>query len=139
MANEQRRLERRAFLAGAAGAGGAALVGSALPGVAHAVEAEETVALVAPVTLADPRYPDLVTGLNTRWTATPAEVHVVDHPGQVARIVRRAVRSGAKLTVRSGGHGFEDFVCPSPKTHACQVAVGMLNGYNPLNDSIYYW
>ncbi|MFY1636720.1 FAD-binding oxidoreductase [Solwaraspora sp. WMMB335] len=108
MANEQRMVERRAFLVGAAGAGGAALAGAALPDVAYAAADRE--ALVARVTPADPQYPDLVTGLNARWTATPAAVYVVDSPEQVVRVVRGALRTGARLTVRSGGHGFEDFV-----------------------------
>ncbi|MDG4772685.1 FAD-binding oxidoreductase [Solwaraspora sp. WMMD792] len=110
MTDEERKFERRTFLAGAAGAGGVALAGAALPGTAHAHGNGESIALVAPVTPADPQYPDLVMGLNNRWTATPDSVYVVDSPHQVAPIVRRAVRRGTKLTVRGGGHGFEDFV-----------------------------
>jgi hypothetical protein len=62
------------------------------------------------VTSADQQYPDLVKALNARYTASPESVWIVDAPGQVAPIVREAVKSGRRLTVRGGGHCLEDFV-----------------------------
>jgi hypothetical protein len=101
-------LDRRRFLAGAAATvGGAAIAGLALP--ATAAHADSVTGAVR-VGARDPQYPDLIFGLNNRWTATPSSVYVVDAPEQVAPIVQSAVNSGSRLTVRSGGHCFEDFV-----------------------------
>jgi FAD/FMN-containing dehydrogenase len=41
---------------------------------------------------------------------TPDEVRVVGSTGQVVAAVRDAVRSGRRVAVRGGGHGFENFV-----------------------------
>lgn len=102
------RVDRRKFLAGAAATvGGVAIAGSVLPvTAAHA----DPVTPAPGITPSDPQYPDLVMGLNNRWTANPDSVYVVDDPDQIAPIVQRAVDSGSRLTVRSGGHAFEDFV-----------------------------
>ena len=94
--------------------GGVAIAGAALPvAAAHADNAPPPAAAIGP---ADQQYQDLVFGLNNRWTSSPQTVHVVDTPAQIAPIVQSAVNSGSRLTVRSGGHCFEDFVYNSEVT-----------------------
>jgi len=110
MVQEIQGIGRRKLLAGAAaGVGGAALAGSLLPGGAAYADTTPAVAPAAGVGPADQQYPDLIMGLNTRWTATPNAVYVPDNPAQIAPIVQSAVTSGSRLTVRSGGHCFENF------------------------------
>ncbi len=58
----------------------------------------------------DVRYGDLVRGTNLRWVGTPDYVHLVSTPEQVVDVVREAVRDGKRLTVRSGGHCYLDWV-----------------------------
>ncbi|MEV0373906.1 FAD-binding protein [Streptomyces sp. NPDC050636] len=62
------------------------------------------------IAAADPRYGDLVRGMNQRWVGRPESVRVVDSTQQVVAVVQEAVRSGKKLTIRGGGHCYEDFV-----------------------------
>jgi FAD/FMN-containing dehydrogenase len=66
----------------------------------------------------DPRYDDLaVKSANSRMVAGPDEFHLVRTTEQVVHAVTEAVRSGRRLTVRSGGHCYEDFVTdPSVRT-----------------------
>ncbi|MFE0105827.1 FAD-binding oxidoreductase [Streptomyces sp. NPDC059009] len=61
------------------------------------------------VTPADRRYPDLVRGWNQRYVSTPDAVHLVETAAQVAHVVEQAVARGKRLTVRSGGHCWEEF------------------------------
>jgi FAD/FMN-containing dehydrogenase len=58
----------------------------------------------------DPRYPTLVRGFNLRWVGTPAYVAVCGDTAQVVSEVQRALDSGRRITVRGGGHCYEDFV-----------------------------
>jgi len=58
----------------------------------------------------DPRYADLVRRGNRRFVGTPEEVLVAGSTGQVVTAVRDAVRTGRRVAVRAGGHGFEGFV-----------------------------
>ncbi|MDW6063250.1 FAD-binding protein [Streptomyces sp. FXJ1.4098] len=63
------------------------------------------------VSPADPRYAHLVArGASNRFRGRPDHVYLVGSTEHVVRTVREAVRSGARLAVRSGGHCFEDFV-----------------------------
>jgi hypothetical protein len=108
-------MNRRRFLANtAAGVGGAAVAGPLLPGLGYAdastTGASAYAAQAAKISASDQQYQDLVLALNPRWVATPDYVHVVDDPDQIAPIVANAVRGGKRLTVRSGGHCFLDFV-----------------------------
>jgi FAD/FMN-containing dehydrogenase len=57
----------------------------------------------------DPRYEDLVRRGNRRFVGRPDEVRVVGSTAQVVEAVRDAVRSGCRVAVRAGGHGFEGF------------------------------
>jgi FAD/FMN-containing dehydrogenase len=58
----------------------------------------------------DPRYPTLVRGFNLRWVGQPAYVTVCRDTKQVVQAVQRAVDDGRRITVRGGGHCYEDFV-----------------------------
>ncbi len=103
---------RRGFLTASAGVGAAAL----LPGgtaAAAPVAGRGTTAGALPrevVTPEDRRYGELVRGWNQRWVASPGAVHLVHTPRQALAAVRDALRSGRRLSVRSGGHCYEDFV-----------------------------
>lgn len=103
---------RRNFLAGGAAAGGAALLtGTGLVSPAAAVE--DAGALTEPltaVTPADKRYKDLVRGWNQRWVASPETVYLAETTAQVQQVVQKAVTAGKRLTVRGGGHCWEDWV-----------------------------
>ncbi|MHC0430230.1 FAD-binding oxidoreductase [Streptomyces sp. O3] len=117
MARNARGIGRRNFLTGGAAASGAALLtgtGLAAPAAAAAGQAEaEGFALPGPlvtVTPGDPRYQDLVRGYNQRWSAAPDKVCLPQTTYQVQSVVQQAVTAGKRLTVRSGGHCFEDWV-----------------------------
>ncbi|GGN33623.1 FAD-binding protein [Streptomyces fuscichromogenes] len=58
----------------------------------------------------DPRYADLVNGVNHRFTGTPEHIRVVGDAEQTVRAVQDAVDAGLRVAVRSGGHCLEDFV-----------------------------
>ncbi|GAA2601516.1 FAD-binding protein [Actinomadura fulvescens] len=99
---------RRGFIAGAAlGATPIAALPTALPAQAAGGAAGPGGRVVTPD---DPRYPDLVWGANQRWIGAPEAVHVAGSTGDVAKIVRAAVRAGRRIAVRSGGHCYENFV-----------------------------
>src|SRR5512144_1160460 len=59
----------------------------------------------------DPRYPTMVRGFNPRWVASPDYVQVCGETSQVAKVVGEAQAEGKRITVRSGGHCYENFVC----------------------------
>ncbi|MFY1586412.1 FAD-binding oxidoreductase [Micromonospora sp. WMMD734] len=104
-------LTRRGVLGGSAVVGGAAA--AAFVGVAPAVSARPaagdggTLLTVRP---GDPQYADLVRGVNQRWVGRPGQVVVATSTPDVVRAVEQAARTGRRLSVRSGGHCFEDFV-----------------------------
>lgn len=108
MSNQNNRLSRRRLLTSTAGAVGAAAM---VPGVSSATPTEPAPAF-GPVRVEpdDPRYPDLVRGVDQRWVGHPESVRVVAATDQVVAVVQEAVRTGKRLTVRSGGHCYEDFV-----------------------------
>lgn len=58
----------------------------------------------------DPRYADLVVGNNSRWVARPDSVRLVRTTEQVVRAVQEAVDGNKRISVRSGGHCYTDFV-----------------------------
>ncbi|MDX6682663.1 MAG: hypothetical protein QOG94_2702 [Solirubrobacteraceae bacterium] len=57
----------------------------------------------------DPRYGTLVRGFNLRWVGRPRYVELCGDAEQVRSAVQRAVDDGLRLTVRGGGHCYEDF------------------------------
>ncbi|MEU9336283.1 FAD-binding oxidoreductase [Streptomyces sp. NPDC048290] len=72
---------------------------------------------LGPVTITpgDPRYPELSTAGNARFRCHPRQIRVVGSTAQVVQAVQEAVRTGARVVARSGGHCLEDFV-DSPTT-----------------------
>ncbi|MFD0660835.1 FAD-binding oxidoreductase [Thermocatellispora tengchongensis] len=68
---------------------------------------------LGPVTVrpSDPRYEDLaVRRTNQRFRHEPEYFVVASSTEQVVRAVGEAVRAGKRVTVRSGGHCYENFV-----------------------------
>jgi FAD/FMN-containing dehydrogenase len=57
----------------------------------------------------DPRYETLRRGFNLRWVGDPDEIALPGSAEQVRAVVQRAVDSRKRVTVRSGGHCYEDF------------------------------
>jgi FAD/FMN-containing dehydrogenase len=80
----------------------------------------------AKVTPNDPRYPTLVRGFNLRWVGKPAYVQVCGSPEQVRDAVQTALDAKRRVTVRSGGHCYEDFV--SRNDGGVIIDVSPLNG-----------
>ncbi|RKN40123.1 FAD-dependent oxidoreductase [Streptomyces hoynatensis] len=58
----------------------------------------------------DDQYDTLVVGFNQRYRASPEAVHVVRSTEETVAAVSEAVRSGKRLSVRSGGHCYADLV-----------------------------
>ena len=58
----------------------------------------------------DPRYGTLVQGFNQRFTGRPRYVELCGDAAQVLRAVQKALDTGRRITVRGGGHCYEDFV-----------------------------
>jgi FAD/FMN-containing dehydrogenase len=59
----------------------------------------------------DPRYRDLLRrGFNKRFSGAPDYVRLVASTGEVVAAVQQAVREGARLGVRSGGHCLDGLV-----------------------------
>ncbi|MFF3847863.1 FAD-binding oxidoreductase [Streptomyces sp. NPDC002328] len=107
---------RRRFVTGtlaAAAAAGTAGTAAAAPAAPASAAAAEAAAGAGPVEVgpADPRYADLaVRGSNKRFSARPESFLLAASTEQVVRAVREAVRDGKRVTVRSGGHCYENFV-----------------------------
>jgi FAD binding domain/Berberine and berberine like len=57
----------------------------------------------------DPRYQTLIRGFNLRWVGSPEFVQVCGDTSQVVSTVQEAVRTNRRITVRSGGHCYENF------------------------------
>ena len=111
MAQDRDGIRRRNLLTGGAAAGGAALLtGAGLPTPALAADGAAAAEPITVVTPADKRYQDLVRGWNQRWVASPDSVVLAENTAQVVQVVRKAVAGGKRLTVRGGGHCWEDWV-----------------------------
>lgn len=57
----------------------------------------------------DVRYPSLLSGSNSRFVSTPAWVSICDSSAEVYKAAHSALKSGKRITVRSGGHCYENF------------------------------
>lgn len=112
-------LGRRGFLTGTA------LVGGGLLGTSPAAWAE-TVPTVPPTELScrpdfgpvtvtgdDLRYESLLGGHNYRFVGSPESIRLVGSTEQVVTAVQESVSEERRITVRSGGHCFEDFTTSS--------------------------
>ena len=101
-------LSRRTMLSGGLALGGTALLGrkdGASPWLDENPQRE-----VLAIGRGDVRYPSLTRGQNQRFTSTPESVLLPRCTADVVQVVNSAVCGGRKITVRSGGHCYEDFV-----------------------------
>ena len=91
-------------------AGGAAIGALALPGGRYAAVAQGTpVAGAELVFPSDAQYANLRHGFNLRWVGSPAYIALCSTSTQVAQVVQDAVDKQLRITVRSGGHCYENF------------------------------
>lgn len=101
-------LSRRTMLSGGLALGGTALLGrkgGASPWLDESPQRE-----VLTIGRGDVRYPSLTRGQNQRFTSTPESVLLPRSTADVVQVVHSGVCEGRKITVRSGGHCYEDFV-----------------------------
>jgi len=114
-------------MAASAGTGAASAVPAPAPAPGLAAAHVDGTSCPAPpgpakVGKEDPRYRSLASrGYNRRFVGRPEHVWVVGTTEHVVRAVQEAVDSGRRITVRSGGHGFENFVADP----AVEVVVDM--------------
>lgn len=103
---------RRAVLAGAATLAAATATDVVIASGSSPADAAVGTPANGPnvVTPDDPRYPQMVVGYNQRWVGTPDAVVLPTAPAQVEQVVREAIRAGKRVSVRSGGHCYADFV-----------------------------
>lgn len=73
-------------------------------------QAEDTSSDALVLTDDSARYPDFVRGNNQRWVGRPETVVLPQSTPQVVKAVQQAVSNGKRISVRSGGHCYEDFV-----------------------------
>ncbi len=57
----------------------------------------------------DPRYQTLIRGFNLRWVGKPSYIQICGDTRQVVSTVQEAVSADRRITVRSGGHCYENF------------------------------
>ncbi|MET9934636.1 MULTISPECIES: FAD-binding protein [unclassified Streptomyces] len=101
-------LDRRALLLGTAAVTTAAATGSvALGGTAQATPAHPAAGPV--ITPDDPRYPALIKGSNQRFLGSPEHIKMIRSAADARAALTLAVRTGKRISVRSGGHCLEDF------------------------------
>ncbi|MFF2243319.1 FAD-dependent oxidoreductase [Arthrobacter sp. NPDC058130] len=128
---EKNGIGRRFFMTGSAGTVAAASL-TAL-GTATAPKAQAASGPTVPdgsvVQPGDSRYADLMTGNNQRFIAKPDYVRLITSAKDAEEAVREAVRTGKKVSVRSGGHCFADFVC--------NPSVQVILDVSPMN-AVYY-
>lgn len=108
------KLGRRAFLLGSTGtvAASTMMTLSPMPGFADGgASGTDSVRGGGVVRPKDPRYLDLMTGNNVRFVAKPDYVHLIRNAEDAKNAVQAALDAGKKVSVRSGGHCFADFVC----------------------------
>jgi hypothetical protein len=125
-------VNRRTLLTGSAAVlGGTAVAASlagAVPAVAEQAAAHSTGSSVRPD---DPRYPLLTTGNNQRFVAAPEYVRMIRTTKDAEQALREAVRAGKRVSVRSGGHCFADFVCNDEVEVILDLSEMTEVGYDP--------
>ena len=135
------RIPRRTVLTGVAGTAAIAQVGPLAGAAAAATRTRSGTATTAAaahdsasdpivVTPDDPRYQDLVVGNNTRWVAQPDSIRVVRSTDEVVAAVQYAVDNGKRLSVKSGGHCYCDFVYNSDVRIIIDTSVMNAVSYN---------
>lgn len=97
---------RRLLLTGSGAAIGVGLAS----GSATAAPTPGATAGAVTVTPGDARYADLTSGLNQRWVAAPERIVLPTTTREVVAMVQDAVDRKKRISIRGGGHCFEDFV-----------------------------
>ncbi|MEV7457580.1 FAD-binding protein [Pseudarthrobacter oxydans] len=122
---------RRFFVAGSAGTAVAASLAAFGTSNAPAANAASSPAVPdgSVIGPGDSRYADLMTGNNQRFVANPDYVRLITSTKDAEDAVREAVRTGKKVSVRSGGHCFADFVC--------NPSIQVILDVSPMN-AVYY-
>jgi FAD/FMN-containing dehydrogenase len=64
----------------------------------------------ARIAASDPRYATMVLGFNPRWVGAPKYIQLCGDTAQVVAAVQQALDEGLRITVRGGGHCYENFV-----------------------------
>lgn len=64
----------------------------------------------ATIVPSDPRYQTMALGFNPRWVGAPKYIQLCGSTAQVVAAVQRAHDEGLRITVRGGGHCYENFV-----------------------------
>jgi hypothetical protein len=103
---------RRFFSVGGgllAGAGALTLPGAGQRSLDAGVSAPLAQRGLRPIYPADPRYDTMRMGFNRRWVGSPAYIQVVNNASQSVQAVQRALDAGLRITVRGGGHCYENF------------------------------
>jgi hypothetical protein len=111
-AADRRGVGRRRFLSAGgvlAGAGTLTLARPGLAGAATISPAPSVAGGLVPIYPSDSRYADMSMGFNQRWVGSPAYIQVVENAGQVVQTVQAARNAGRRITVRGGGHCYENF------------------------------
>ncbi|POM22967.1 putative FAD-linked oxidoreductase YvdP [Actinomadura rubteroloni] len=89
----------------------------------------------------DKRYPALSRGFNQRWIAEPEYVRLVRSPEEVRVALADALRERprdprrTRITVRSGGHCYEDFVCGDDVRVILDVSPMCAIAHDPVMDA----
>jgi len=86
--------------------------------------------------VSDSRYSTLVRGFNPRWVGSPRYVALCSDTAEVLDAVRLALAEGLRITVRSGGHCYEDFACGNDG--GVIVDLSLMNGVHREQDSGLY-
>lgn len=129
---EKAGIGRRFFMAGSAStvaAASLAAIGTVTAPAAAAASLSPAVPDGSVIGPGDSRYPDLMTGNNQRFVAQPDYVRLITSTKDAEDAVREAARTGKKVSVRSGGHCFADFVC--------NPSVQVILDVSPMN-AVYY-
>jgi hypothetical protein len=79
--------------------------------ITPATDVPAIVSAGATVLPADPRYASLTTSNNQRFVARPDYVRMITSASDAERALAEAYRAGRRVSLRSGGHCFADFVC----------------------------
>lgn len=113
---------RRSFLTAAVGALAASVPlvagersATATPAAGHSGQAHPRPPAGSTITPNDRRYAELTTGNNQRFVARPDYIRMITSTQDAVTALGAAAAAKKKVTIRSGGHCFADFVC-NPRT-----------------------
>lgn len=77
----------------------------------------------------------MVRGFNPRWVGSPRYVALCGDTAQVVEAVQRALGEGLRITVRSGGHCYEDFACGNDG--GVIVDLSLMNSVSEAGEDVY--